>query len=211
MYPQHLNSSITSTSAGTDHCLRCHFRQDLCLCSQVPRIESRACFHLLVHEREVSKPTNTGHLLLNSIGSSEFDIWSRTEAPPALMSRLSSSLYQPLVLFPADQVGEQTKVLKKIPEGVTPLFILLDATWQEAAKMYRKSPYLHDLPVLSLAGGIESRYPLRRNQKTGGLSTVEVGQLLLEELGEQPSAISLESYFQTFLQHYEAQRSNRSL
>lgn len=211
MYPQRLNLTDTSTSADSENCLHCHFRQDLCLCSQLPRIESRACFHLLVHERELRKPTNTGHLLLNSISASEFDIWSRTEAPPALMSRLSSKCYQPLVLFPANQVSEQTTVLKKIPDGVTPLFILLDATWQEAAKMYRKSPYLHDLPVLSLAGDIESRYPLRRNQKSGGLSTVEVGQLLLEELGEPQSAINLENYFHAFLQHYEAQRSNRPL
>ncbi len=207
MYPQ----NVLHTSAGSLHCRRCHFLQRLCLCSYVPQLATQAGFHLLVHEREVRKPTNTGHLLLNSISTADFDVWSRTEAPAALMSRLSSNLYQPLVLFPANQVSQQVTVVDKIPGGVTPLFILLDATWQEAAKMYRKSPYLHNLPVLSLSHETQSRYCLRRHQKSGGLSTVEVGQLLLEELGEQQSAISLEGYFQTFLRHYEAQRSNRSL
>ncbi len=39
-----------------------------------------------------------------------------------------------------------------------PLFILLDGTWSEARKMFRKSPYLEHLPVLSLAPEQLSRY-----------------------------------------------------
>ena len=39
---------------------------------------------------------------------------------------------------------------RALQPGRRPLFILLDATWSEARKMFRKSPYPRWLPVLSL-------------------------------------------------------------
>jgi hypothetical protein len=83
-----------------------------------------------------------------------------------------------------------------------PLFILLDATWPEARKMFRKSPYLDTLPVLSLASEQISRYKLRRSKRDDHFCTSEVGALCLELAGESKAAQTLEAYLDVFTHHY---------
>lgn len=63
--------------------------------------------------------------------------------------------------------------------GKRPLFVLLDATWTEARKMFRKSPYLDALPVLSLTPAQLSRYRLRRSTRGEHLCTAEVAAMCL--------------------------------
>ena len=83
-----------------------------------------------------------------------------------------------------------------------PLFVLLDATWPEARKMFRKSPYLNHLPVLSLAPEQLSRYKLRRSRRDDHFCTSEVGALCLELAGETLAAQTLEAYLDVFTHHY---------
>ena len=83
-----------------------------------------------------------------------------------------------------------------------PLFVLLDATWPEARKMFRKSPYLDKLPVLSLASEQISRYQLRRSRRDDHFCTSEVGALCLELAGETRAAQTLEAYLDVFTHHY---------
>ena len=83
-----------------------------------------------------------------------------------------------------------------------PLFVLLGATWPEARKMFRKSPYLDKLPVLSLQSEQLSRYRLRRSQRDAHFCTSEVGALCLELAGETLAAQTLEAYLDVFTNHY---------
>ena len=83
-----------------------------------------------------------------------------------------------------------------------PLFILLDATWPEARKMFRKSPYLDKLPVLSLASDQISRYKLRRSRRDEHFCTSEVAALCLDLAGEPLAAQTLEAYLDVFTHHY---------
>lgn len=63
------------------------------------------------------------------------------------------------------------------------VIILLDATWQEAAKMYRQSAYLQTIPGYMLENTLSSEYARRRNQKAGGLCTLECAAILLSLAG----------------------------
>jgi DTW domain-containing protein YfiP len=83
-----------------------------------------------------------------------------------------------------------------------PLFILLDGTWDEARKMFRKSPYLQNFPVLSLQPELLSRYTLRRAQSEAHLCTAEVGALCLALSQDLPAAQALDAYFDVFTEHY---------
>ena len=83
-----------------------------------------------------------------------------------------------------------------------PLFVLLDATWSEARKMFRKSPYLDHLPVLSLQPEQLSRYRLRRSRREDHFCTAEVAALCLELAGEPHAARTLEAYLDVFTHHY---------
>jgi DTW domain-containing protein YfiP len=83
-----------------------------------------------------------------------------------------------------------------------PLFILLDATWPEARKMFRKSPYLNAFPVLSLQSEQLSRYRLRRSTREDHFCTSEVAALCLELAGETLAAQTLEAYLDVFTTRY---------
>jgi DTW domain-containing protein YfiP len=83
-----------------------------------------------------------------------------------------------------------------------PLFILLDATWPEARKMFRKSPYLDHFPVLSLQPEQISRYQLRRSRRDDHFCTSEVAGLCLELAGEPQAALVLQAYLEVFSHHY---------
>ena len=88
------------------------------------------------------------------------------------------------------------------PLSKRPLFVLLDATWPEARKMFRKSPYLNHLPVLSLQAGQLSSYRLRRSTRDDHLCTSEVAAACLALAGEPRAAAVLATYLEVFTIHY---------
>jgi len=92
----------------------------------------------------------------------------------------------------------------RLEEGKRPLFILLDATWSEARKMFRKSPYLEHLPVLSLEPEQLSRYKLRRSKRDDHFCTAEVAALCLELAQDTIASEVLDAYLDVFSTHYLA-------
>jgi DTW domain-containing protein YfiP len=76
--------------------------------------------------------------------------------------------------------------------------ILLDATWQEARKMFNKSPYLQNLPRAHIKPRQISRYQLRRNQPEGGLCTAECVVEILIAKNHIDIAERLDSAFMLF-------------
>ena len=68
--------------------------------------------------------------------------------------------------------------------------------------MFRKSPYLDLLPVLSLQAEQISRYKLRRSRRDDHFCTSEVAALCLDLAGEPLAAQTLEAYLDVFTDHY---------
>ena len=138
--------------------------------------------------------------------------WARTEVDPALLALLADPQWQPYLVFPGEFVAAERVVTQVQPtsakdgkagaEGKRPLFVLLDATWPEARKMFRKSPYLDHLPVLSLQPEQLSRYRLRRSKRDDHFCTSEVAALCMELAGEPHAAQTLEAYLEVFTNHY---------
>lgn len=79
-------------------------------------------------------------------------------------------------------------------------FVILDATWQLAHKMYRQSPYLQQMPSVMLKSSQPSLYALRRNQRQQGWCTAESVALLLRALGQHGAAAAVTSAFMAFNQ-----------
>ena len=74
--------------------------------------------------------------------------------------------------------------------------------------MFRKSPYLDALPVLSLQPGQSSNYRLRRSTRDDHFCTSEVAALCLAMAGETHAADTLAAYLDVFTTHYlSAKRS----
>lgn len=152
---------------------------------------------------EPLKPSNTGWLIADAVADTFAFGWARTEVDPALLALLSHKQWQPYVVFPGEFVDSQRLVTAvHTDSGKRPLFVLLDATWPEARKMFRKSPYLNHLPVLSLQSDAVSNYKLRRSQKAEHFCTSEVAAMCLELAGQTHAALVLDAYLDVFTNHY---------
>lgn len=198
-------------------CPGCRITPSHCMCALRPAVATRAGVCLLMADIEALKPSNTGWLIADVVADTFAFGWARTETDPALLALLADPQWQPYVVFPGEFVAAQrvvhTLLAPRSDDSLSvdmppalpakrPLFVLLDATWPEARKMFRKSPYLDLLPVLSLQPEQVSRYLLRRSRRDDHFCTSEVAALCLALAGEQQAAQVLEAYLDVFTHHY---------
>ena len=192
-----------------ERCAGCRLLPSHCLCALRPSVPTRAGVCLLMADVEPLKPSNTGWLIADVVADTFAFGWARTATDPALLALLRDPQWQPYVVFPGEYVAPERVVhgvaSPDTPGGKTgkrPLFILLDATWAEARKMFRKTPCLDPLPVLSLQPDQISQYQLRRSRRDDHFCTSEVAALCLHLAGEALAAHTLESYLDVFTHHY---------
>ncbi|MFD2643079.1 tRNA-uridine aminocarboxypropyltransferase [Pseudomonas japonica] len=184
-------------------CPDCRVIFDYCLCAWRPRVSTESAMCLLMHDTEPLKPTNTGWLIADLVDDTSAFGWQRTVVDQALLALLDQPQWQPYIVFPGEFVEPSRVVTEVRPAaGKRPLFILLDATWTEARKMFRKSPYLDRFPVLSLEPEQISRYRLRRSKRDDHFCTAEVAAMCLELAGDQRAAQALDAYLDVFSAHY---------
>jgi DTW domain-containing protein len=161
---------------------------------------------LIMADIEALKPSNTGWLVADVVADTFAFGWARTEVDPALLALLADPQWQPYLVFPeaTDRPSAAGRVVTDVQAtpAKRPLFVLLDATWPEARKMFRKSPYLDKLPVLSLQSEQLSNYKLRRSQQAAHFCTAEVAALCLALGGEALAAQTLSAYLEVFTNHY---------
>jgi DTW domain-containing protein YfiP len=193
--------------SGSARCPHCRVPATFCLCALRPTVPTRAGMCLLMHDAEPMKPTNTGWLVADVVADTEAFGWARTHADPRLVALLRDPQRMPYVVFPADGAAPERVVHEvETPPGRRPLFVLLDGTWAAARRMFRASPYLDSLPVLSFAPAQVSRYRLRRARREGQLCTAEVAALCLRLAGEAQAARALDDWLDAFVARTEEAR-----
>ncbi len=192
-----------SRGSRAPRCHTCRVIASHCLCRWRPQVSTRAGVCLIMTKKEVFKPSNTGWLIADVVSDNYAFIWSRTETDPGLLALLADPQWQPYLVFPGEYVEpERVTHSVELDSAKRPLFILLDATWTEARKIFRKSPYFDRLPILSLLPERLSRYRLRRSTRSEHLCTAEVASLCLDLAGDTQASTALDAYFDVFSQHY---------
>ncbi|WP_058913185.1 tRNA-uridine aminocarboxypropyltransferase [Entomohabitans teleogrylli] len=190
-------------------CPHCLLAQKLCVCHAILPSQARSQFCLVMYDTEPMKPSNTGRLIADILPDTTAFLWSRTEPPRDLLELVNDTRRQPMVVFPASYAQPPRQVLSAPPaDGKPPLFIMLDGTWTEARKMFRKSPWLDHLPVISVNLQQTSAYQLREPHAPGQLCTAEVAMALLELAGDCHAADNLNNYFIQFREHYLAGKAH---
>lgn len=145
---------------------------------------------LLTHQRELSRKTNTGGLALEHCGDRiERVVWERCNPDRALLDTIERG--EAALVYPG---GDSTPARLEDFARV----ILIDATWQEARKIYNHSPYLRTAPRVVLETENVSSYQLRRNQPDGGLCTAECVIEILRKRRDKVAADRLEAAFIEF-------------
>ncbi|WOZ78555.1 tRNA-uridine aminocarboxypropyltransferase [Kosakonia sacchari] len=191
-------------------CQRCLLPLKNCLCDTLKPACANSRFCLVMFDTEPMKPSNTGRLIADILPDTQAFQWSRTEPPQALIDLCASEAYQPMVVFPASYAGSERQVLSTPAAGKTPLFIMLDGTWTEARKMFRKSPYLDALPVISVDLSRVSAYRLREAHADDQYCTAEVAIALLDLAGDNTAAQALGDHFTLFRERYLAGKPHHS-
>src|SRR5690349_1008903 len=180
------SSSRTSASAaaesrhpdGVDKCPRCLLQRRVCLCAEVPTIETRTRVVIVRHHLEQFRSSNSGRLANLALTNSEIVNHGGIGGPAKL-----SSLDGAWLLFPE---GEPTSACPSPPPRQ---LIVLDATWSQARRMYRKIDALRGLPILRLPDAPVPAARLRNSPGEGRVSTIEAIASALRLLeGDEPAA-----------------------
>jgi DTW domain-containing protein YfiP len=156
----------------------------LCLCGEVPTIATRTRIVIVRHHRELHRSSNTGRLAALALANSalvDLDDAGRAALPP---------LEDAWLLFPE---GPEPTAGRPPPRQL----VVLDATWSQARRMYRKIPGLLGLPTLRLTGAPTPAARLRASPAPGQVSTIEAIAHALRQLEGEVAAAPLEALFAT--------------
>jgi len=149
-------------------------------------------FTLLTHSKELEKPSNTGRLVVEVLGSAAEQIrWERTKPPASLVGEIEAGGVALIYPGSADEAGGDLSGIKQV--------ILIDSTWHEARKIHQKSPYLQQVRRVCLKAAEKSVYNLRKNQKVSGLCTAECVIEILLTTGNSADAERLRERFLAFI------------
>lgn len=190
-------------------CEYCQMAEKNCICQLRHMSKSTAAFLIIMHDAEVLKPSNTARLIADVVSDTHAFIWSRTEPDENMLALINDTNYMPMVVFPSQYAGPRQVVCEEVlPEthlsNKIPLFILLDGSWREAKKMFRKSPYLAELPMLSFNEESKTHY-IREAQIDNQFATAQVAAKALAVKGDHVSAEHLALWFDVF--NYQYQKS----
>jgi DTW domain-containing protein YfiP len=161
----------------------------LCICDVVPRLETRTRLALLLHHREIGKPTNTGQLAARCMPNSVMAVVGERDRPAALPAIEPHE--QAVLLYPADDAVS----ISQYAASERPIVLIVpDGSWRQAHKMRRRIPGLAEVPCVTLPELSRTTYRLRSENHEGGLATLEaIAQALrvLERDGEAVEAALL--------------------
>lgn len=169
-------------------CPRCLQQQRLCLCAEIPTVATRTRVVIVRHHTEEQRSSNTGRLAHLALPNSVIVDHAGGD-PPGRAETVLPPLDGAWLLFPAGE--ERTTAPVPPPRQL----VVLDATWAQARKMYRKLAALRGLPTLRLPETPMPAARLRESPGPGQVSTIEAIARALRLLEGDAVAEPLETLF----------------
>jgi DTW domain-containing protein YfiP len=170
----------------------------ICVCDQVPTLQTRTRLTLILHYREQHQTSNTGHLLNLALPNSEVRIYGDFDNPLPTAG-LAPETHQTYVLFPGPEARELT--LEEVRRDGRPVNLVVpDGTWRQSSRMMRRCEPLRQLPARILPPGPPSAYQLRRAEQPERISTFEAGARALGLLEGAQVQQPLEMFFRIMVE-----------
>ncbi len=183
-------------NAGHERCTRCLFQH--CLCAEIPTIPTVTRVVIIRHHLEQWRSSNSGRLAHYALPNSSLHDHGGTSGPVEL-----PSLDGAWVVFPT---GAVTETAPPVPPRQ---LVVLDATWSQARRMFRKLPALRGLPILRLPDAPMPAARMRASPEPGRVSTIEAIARALRLLEGEAVAAPLERLFEVAVER--AARTGRQL
>jgi len=174
------------------HCFRCYQRREICICSIIPTIQTRAEFLILRHVYEAERPSNTGRLVSLALPNSR--IISCGGGKRIGLPRIDDKFLSApgtCLLWP-DGTGSKSGELEMSPPARV---VVIDATWSQARRLYRSMSALWIMPRLALPAPAGNRKRLRDQHRSNHMSTLEAVAAAVTKLEGNESAKPLEDLF----------------
>ncbi len=170
----------------TPRCPRCLLPPRWCVCAAEERIHYPLRIDILMHQRELGRPSSTGRLINRLFPASHQHVW-QPDAP----------LREAAVQAPERELWILHPSGEPLPASADPSslqVLLLDGLWNETATMARATADWGRLVQLPMQG--QSRYWLRAQQEGGRFSTAEALLFLLAALQLEPARAALQRQFE---------------
>ena len=172
-------------------CPRCLFEQ--CLCADVPTIATQTRIVIVRHHLEQHRSSNTARLAHFALPNSAIVDHGGFGGPAQLPDLSGAWLLYPL--------GEP---MVEPPLQLPKQLIVLDATWSQARRMYRKLPAIRGLPLLRLPDAPMTTARLRESPGPGQVSTIEAIARAIRLLEGDEKATPLERLFDVAVERARA-------
>jgi DTW domain-containing protein YfiP len=173
-------------TADEEHtkCPRCLLQRRVCLCAAIPTVMTRTRIVIVRHHLERWRSSNSGRLAHLALPNSEIVDHGGRDGLAVL-----PPLKDAWLLFPE---GEPRLTAPSPPPGQ---LVVLDATWSQARRMFRKLSGLRGLPLLRLPDIAVPAARLRESPAPGRVSTIEAIASALRLLEGEAAAAPLEALF----------------
>ena len=149
----------------------------LCLCADIPPINTRTQVAIIMHETEQWRTSNTGYLATLMLPNSVLRIHGERGRMLDVHDWFEPT-HRAFVLFPDAHARVLDPQLAE--EDDRPIRLIVpDGTWRQARRMVRRVAGLAKVPRVTLPEGLVSKYRLRKRQSTGRMCTFEaIGEAL---------------------------------
>jgi DTW domain-containing protein YfiP len=154
------------------------------LCGEIPAIATQTRVVIVRHHLERFRASNTGRLAHFALPNSEL-VDHGGETGVARLPALEGAW----LLYPEGPFTERIEVAPKT-------LVVLDATWSQARRMFRKLEALRGLPMLRLPDAPMPTARLRESPAPGKVSTIEAIARALRMIEGDAAAAPLERLFE---------------
>jgi len=176
---------------------------NLCLCAELPVIETASRWVVVHHRSESFKSTNTGQLVTRCLPNSQLCQYvGRKDAPvpaPELGGRDAYLFFPREGAAPVDHEelrGRLDEIVVVVPDG----------SWGQARKMAGHHQWMKDLPTVGLPAGAHARWSLRQETLAGGLTTADAVAWLLGSLEGSDKGDALEHILRVMVERTKSTR-----
>ncbi len=178
-------------------CPRCFLKIGSCLCCELPRIDSNIEVVIVRHIKEDWLTSNTGRLAALILTKARIVRYGGEE--PFDDSLLCGD--GTWLLYPGPHQTPQQSLPRR--------FVVLDGTFRQARRMYKKISALRSLPELSLSAPSQQPPRLRNPPRVDGLSTIEAIAAVLGRFESPTIAEQLLAAHAEFVRRADATRGRQ--
>lgn len=153
-------------------CSDCKLHVPLCICEMLPRINTDLRLLLVIHRRELDRPSNTGMFAVKCLAQGEAWVRGAMGTEALDFTKLADDGFTNLLLYP----NEDAMVLT--PELVAGLkkpvrLIVPDGNWGQASRTASRIRSSLNPQTVIIPPGKRTEYRLRKEMHKDGLATFE--------------------------------------